>query len=81
MQPTFGDLESATKSVTLLTDIDRLRLLEAIRQCFSLGELHTLCFELGVDYDDLPAKINRPRLRGWSIMMCLTPTSFSAGRR
>jgi formylglycine-generating enzyme required for sulfatase activity len=63
MQPTHSGLEPATQSVTQLTDIDRLRLLEAISQFYSQEELRTLCFELGVDYDDLPAqgKVNRAR--------------------
>jgi hypothetical protein len=48
---------------TALTEIDRLRLLEAIDRHFDGEELRTLCFELEVDYDSLPArgKINKAR--------------------
>jgi hypothetical protein len=46
-----------------LWQIDRLRLLEAIDRHFDGEELRTLCFELEVDYDSLPArgKINKAR--------------------
>jgi energy-coupling factor transporter ATP-binding protein EcfA2 len=43
--------------------MDRLRLLDAISRAFSREELRTLCFELNVEYDDLPAdgRINKAR--------------------
>lgn len=30
-----------------------MTLLELFRECFSLSEIRTLCFNLGVDYEDL----------------------------
>jgi formylglycine-generating enzyme required for sulfatase activity len=39
-----------------LTEIDRLRLLQAVSRYFSEEELRTLCYELEIDYDDLPAR-------------------------
>jgi hypothetical protein len=35
-------------------EIDRSRLLRSIIQSFSEADLRTLCFELGLEYDDLP---------------------------
>jgi formylglycine-generating enzyme required for sulfatase activity len=35
--------------------VDRSKLLEAMTETFGEGDLRTLCFELGLDYDDLPA--------------------------
>jgi energy-coupling factor transporter ATP-binding protein EcfA2 len=46
-----------------LTELDRLRLLQAVSRYFSEEELRTLCYELEIDYDDLPArgKTNKAR--------------------
>jgi hypothetical protein len=53
----------AGRPPTGLADIDRLRLLEAVAGHFSEEEVRTLCFELAIDYDDLPAqgKVNKAR--------------------
>jgi len=43
--------------------MDRTKLRQIVTQYFSAGELRTLCFDLGVDYDDLPGagKTNKAR--------------------
>ncbi len=43
--------------------MDRARLRQILTQYFDAGELRTLCFDLGVDYDDLPGegKANKAR--------------------
>ena len=35
--------------------IDRVKVLELIRQHFSDDELHELCYRLDINYEDLPA--------------------------
>jgi hypothetical protein len=41
----------------------RIRLLQNLTAFFSLDELQTLCFDLGIDFDDLPGtgKVNKAR--------------------
>jgi hypothetical protein len=63
-----GSLEKAGvlpahRHTRALANIDRLRLLEAVAGHFSDEELRTLCFELGIDYDDLPAQGKKNRAR------------------
>lgn len=43
--------------------MDRTRLRQILTTYFDKGELRTLCFDLGVDYDDLPgeAKVDKAR--------------------
>jgi len=36
--------------------VDRIRLREILTRYFDAGELRTLCFDLGVDYDSLPGE-------------------------
>ena len=36
--------------------VDRAELRQMIAACFDAGELRTLCFDLGVNYDDLPGE-------------------------
>ena len=38
-----------------LAEIDPKKLQQAFKSCFSTEELRDLCFELAVDYEDLPA--------------------------
>jgi hypothetical protein len=42
---------------------DRTQVHQALDCCFNLEELRTLCFELGLDYDDLPAEGKEAKAR------------------
>jgi len=61
-----GDNHLRTEEVTMAPTSDReylVRLRETLATYFDAGELRTLCFDLGVDYDDLPGegKANKAR--------------------
>jgi hypothetical protein len=45
------------------------RLLQSLSESFSLGDLHSLCFELEVDFEDLPAETRMGKARELIIFM------------
>ncbi len=72
---------SAPDNSVHLSALTQLRLLLAER--FSEGELRTLCFDLGLDYDDLPTggKSDKARdLVGWMARQGQLPALVEAGR-
>jgi hypothetical protein len=46
-------------------DDRQTRAYRIIFQRYDLEELRTLCFDLGVNYDDLPGEGRSARARGW----------------
>jgi tetratricopeptide (TPR) repeat protein len=57
--PTAGD-----SSVASVLEVHRLiRLRQILTERFDEGELHTLCFDLGVDYDNLPGQSKADKAR------------------
>ncbi len=44
--------------------MDRVKLRRILARYFNAGELRTLCFDLGIDYDDLPGEGKTDKARG-----------------
>jgi hypothetical protein len=58
----FGTRPRSQQSGTSL-NVDQSRLRDILAQFFNEGELRDLCFDLGVDYDDLPGEGKADRAR------------------
>ena len=50
-----GEAEPASFPATSVPPTDRVHLRRVLAEAFSLVDLRVLCFDLGIDYEDLPA--------------------------